>query len=141
MFNFVCCPIFHIGSLIIGLFDDLGWCPILAQPWVTSDTNGFLKKNGTPDGKTNGLGFAISGLIIHTNFSGGKIHKKYFKLFFNLVLMLISVRSYPFLRYYTGPPACPILFCTLLVSTCKALLRETPRAATIGLFYKVLYVV
>jgi hypothetical protein len=43
-FNFVWCPIFQIGSLIIGLFDDLGWCPILAQPWVRSDTNGFLKK-------------------------------------------------------------------------------------------------
>ncbi len=45
--NFVWSPIFHIGSLIIGLFDDLGWCPILAQIWVRSDTNG-LKKNGTP---------------------------------------------------------------------------------------------
>jgi hypothetical protein len=36
------------------------------------------KKNGTPDGKTNGLGFAIRSPIIHTNFSGAKIHKKYF---------------------------------------------------------------
>jgi hypothetical protein len=36
------------------------------------------KKNGTPDGKTNGLGFAISGPIIHTNFSGEKIRKKFF---------------------------------------------------------------
>ena len=35
---------------------------------VRSDTNG-LKKNGTPDSKTNGLGFAISGPIIHTNFN------------------------------------------------------------------------
>jgi hypothetical protein len=76
--NFVWCPIFHIGSLIFSLFDDLGWCPILAQPWVRSDTNGFFKKNGTPDGKTNGLGFAISGPIIHTNFSGEKIRKKFF---------------------------------------------------------------
>ena len=76
--NFIWCPIFHIGSLIIGLFDDLGWCPILAQPWVRSDTNGFLKKNGTPDGKTNSLGFSNSGPIIHTNFSGEKIHKKFF---------------------------------------------------------------
>ncbi len=25
-------------------FDDLGWCPILAQPWVKSDTNGFKEK-------------------------------------------------------------------------------------------------
>jgi hypothetical protein len=32
----------------------------------------WFKKNGTPDGKTNGLGFAISGLIIHKNFSGEK---------------------------------------------------------------------
>jgi len=38
----------------------------------------FKKKNGTPDGKTNGLGFAISGPIIHTNFSGEKIRKKFF---------------------------------------------------------------
>jgi hypothetical protein len=74
--NFIWCPTFHIGSLIIGLFDDLGWCPILAQPWVRLDTNDFLKRNGTPDGKTNGLGFAISGPIIHTNFSGEKIPKK-----------------------------------------------------------------
>ncbi len=58
-----------------------------------------LKKNGTPDGKTNGLGFAISGPIIHTNFSGEKISKKYFELFLILIWMLISVRSYPFLRY------------------------------------------
>jgi hypothetical protein len=36
----------------------------------------FYKKNGTPDGKTNGLGFAISGPIMHTNFSGEKIPKK-----------------------------------------------------------------
>jgi hypothetical protein len=36
------------------------------------------KKNGTPDGKTNGLGSAIRGLIIHTNFSGEKIPQKYF---------------------------------------------------------------
>jgi len=36
-----------------------------------------FKKNGTPDGKTNGLGFAVRGPIIHTNFSGEKIHKKY----------------------------------------------------------------
>ncbi len=71
-------PIFHIKSLIIGLFNDLGWCPILAQPWVRSDTNGFLKKNGTPDDKTNGLGFAIRGPIIHTNFSGERIPQKYF---------------------------------------------------------------
>jgi hypothetical protein len=42
------------------------------------------KKNGTPDGKTNGLGFANSGLIIHTNFSGEKIHK-----FFQVFLILI----------------------------------------------------
>ncbi len=76
--NFVWCLIFHIGSLIIGLFDDLGLCPILAQPWVRSDTNGFIKKNGTPDGKTNGLGFAINGPIIHTNFSGEKIPQKCF---------------------------------------------------------------
>jgi hypothetical protein len=40
----------------------------------------FKKKNGTPDGKTNGLGFAIRGPIIHTNFFGEKIYKKYFKL-------------------------------------------------------------
>jgi hypothetical protein len=37
--NFVWCPIFHIGCLIISIFDDIGWCPILAQPWVRSDTN------------------------------------------------------------------------------------------------------
>ncbi len=51
---------------------DIGWCPILAQPWIRSDTNG-LKKNGTPDGKTNDLGFANSGPITHTNFSSAKI--------------------------------------------------------------------
>jgi hypothetical protein len=83
--NIVWGPISHIGSLIIGLFDDLGWCPILAQPWVRSDTNGFLKKNGIPDGKTNALGFAISGPIIHTNFSVKKIPKKYFELFLILI--------------------------------------------------------
>ncbi len=83
--NFVWCPIFNIGSLIFGLFDNLGWWPILAQPWVRSDTNGFLKENGTPDGKTNGLGFANSGPIIHTNFSGEKIHKTFFSVF--LILM------------------------------------------------------
>jgi hypothetical protein len=77
-FNFIWCLIFHIGSLIIGLFDDLGWCPILAQPWVRSDTNAFFFKNGTPDGKTNSFGFANCGPIIHTNFSGEKIHKKFF---------------------------------------------------------------
>ncbi len=38
--NFVWCPIFHIGCLVISLFDDRGWCPILAQPWVRSDTDG-----------------------------------------------------------------------------------------------------
>jgi hypothetical protein len=43
------------------------------------------KKNGTPDGKTNGLGFAISGPIIHTNCSGQKIPKKYFELFLILI--------------------------------------------------------
>jgi hypothetical protein len=37
----------------------------------------FKKKNGTPDGKTNGLGFANRGPITHTNFSSAKI-KKYF---------------------------------------------------------------
>ena len=83
--NFDWCPIIHIGSLIFGLFDDLGQCPILAQPWVRSDTNGFLKKNGTPDGKTNGLGFGNSGPIIHTNFSGEKIHKKFFSVFLILI--------------------------------------------------------
>jgi hypothetical protein len=31
-------------SLASGLFVDLGWCPILAQPWVKSDTNGFKEK-------------------------------------------------------------------------------------------------
>ncbi len=75
--NIVWCLIFDIGSLIISLSDDLGWCPILAQPWVRSDTNGFFKKYGTPDGNTNGLGFAISSPIIHTNFSGEKIQKKF----------------------------------------------------------------
>jgi hypothetical protein len=44
-----------------------------------------FKKNGTPDGKTNGLSFAISGPIIHTNFSGEKIRKKYFELFLILI--------------------------------------------------------
>jgi hypothetical protein len=78
------CPIFHIGGLIIGLFDDLGWCLILAQPWVRSDING-LKKNGTPDGNTNGLGFANSGLVIHTNFSGENLHKKFFLVFLILI--------------------------------------------------------
>ena len=38
----------------------------------------FFFLNGTPDGKTNGLGFAISGPIIHTNCSGEKIRKKFF---------------------------------------------------------------
>jgi hypothetical protein len=52
-------------------------CPILAQPWVRSDSNVFFI-NAFPDGKTNGFGFAISGPIIHTNFSGEKIHKKFF---------------------------------------------------------------
>jgi hypothetical protein len=59
-------------------FDDIGWCPILAQHWVRSDTDGFFKKNGTPDDKTNGLGFDIRSPIIHTNFFWEKIHKKYF---------------------------------------------------------------
>jgi hypothetical protein len=45
----------------------------------------FKKKNCTPDGKTNGLGFEISGPIIHTNFSGEKIPKTYFELFFILI--------------------------------------------------------
>jgi hypothetical protein len=36
------------------------------------------KKNGTPDDKTNGLGFAIRGPINNTHFSGEKIPKKYF---------------------------------------------------------------
>ncbi len=58
-------------------FYDIGWCPILAQPWVRSDTSGFKKENGTPDGKTNGLGFANIGPIIHTNFSSTKIQQKY----------------------------------------------------------------
>jgi hypothetical protein len=31
------------------------------------------------------LGFAISGPIIHTNFSGEKIPKKYFELFLILI--------------------------------------------------------
>ena len=62
-------------------FDDIGWCPILAQPWVRSDTSGFLKKYGTPDGKTNGLGFANRGPIIHTNFSSAKIQKNTFNYF------------------------------------------------------------
>ncbi len=94
------CPIFHIGSLIIGLFDDLGWCPILAQPWVRSDTNGFYKKKmvRTPDGKSSGLGFAISGPIIHTNFSGEKIPPKYFKIFFNFDL---NVNKCPILPLFT----------------------------------------
>jgi hypothetical protein len=35
----------------------------------------FFLKNGIPDGKTNALGFAISGPIIHTNFSGKKSPK------------------------------------------------------------------
>jgi hypothetical protein len=46
-------------------------------------------KNGTPpatpDGKTNGLGFAIRGPIIHTNFSGEKINKKFFYVFLILL--------------------------------------------------------
>jgi hypothetical protein len=45
----------------------------------------FKKKKDTPDGKTNGLGFAISGHIIHTSFSGEKIPKKYFKIFLILI--------------------------------------------------------
>ena len=73
--------VFHIGCLILSLFDDLRKCPILAQPWERSDTNGFYTKNGTPDGKTNGLFFAIRGPIIHTSFSGEKIPKKYLELF------------------------------------------------------------
>jgi hypothetical protein len=43
------------------------------------------KKNGTPDGKSNGLGFANSGPIIHTNFSGEKVHKKCFSVFLILI--------------------------------------------------------
>jgi hypothetical protein len=45
----------------------------------------FFKKNGIPDGKTNALGFAISGPIIHTSFSGKKIPPKYFELFLILI--------------------------------------------------------
>jgi hypothetical protein len=45
----------------------------------------FKKKNGTPDGKTIGLGFANSGPIIHKNFSSEKIHKKFFSVFLILI--------------------------------------------------------
>jgi hypothetical protein len=37
-----------------------------------------LNKNGTPEGKTKGLGFAMRGPIIHINFSWEKIQTKYF---------------------------------------------------------------
>jgi hypothetical protein len=36
--------------------------------------------DGNPDRKTNGLGFAISGPIIHTNFSGEKNPQKVFSI-------------------------------------------------------------
>jgi len=65
------------GMSNLQLFDNVWWCPILAQPWVRSDTNGFRNKNGTPDGRTNGLGLANRGPIIHTNFSSKKKRKKY----------------------------------------------------------------
>ncbi len=68
----------HVKSNSQFFLDDIGWCPILAQPWVRSDTDGFKKKYGTPDGKTNGLGFAIRGPIIHTNFFGEKFTKNTF---------------------------------------------------------------
>ena len=57
-----------------------------------------LKKNGTPDGKTNGLGFAISGPIIHTNFSGEKIHKKFLLSIFDFDL---NVNKCPILPLFT----------------------------------------
>jgi hypothetical protein len=62
-------------------FDDIGWCPILAQPWVRSDTSGFKKNNGSPDGKTNGLGFANRGPKIHTNIFSAKIQKNTYNYF------------------------------------------------------------
>jgi hypothetical protein len=62
-------------SLIISFFDDIECCSILAQPWLRLDTYGLKKKNVTPDSKTNGLGFAKRGPIIHTNLSGAKIQK------------------------------------------------------------------
>jgi hypothetical protein len=58
----------------------------------------FFKKRGTPDGKTNGLGFAISGPIIHTNISGEKIHKKFLLRIFNFDL---NVNKYPILPLFT----------------------------------------
>jgi hypothetical protein len=42
----------------------------------------FKKNNGTPDGKTNDLGFAIRGSITHTNFSGRKSTKNTSNQFF-----------------------------------------------------------
>ena len=77
--------ILYMASIIYSLYIKLGWCPILAQPWVRSDTDGLKKKNGTPDGKTNGLSFAIRGPIIHTNFSRKKIPKKHLELFLILI--------------------------------------------------------
>jgi hypothetical protein len=45
----------------------------------------MVKKNGTPDGNTNGIDFANRGPINHTNFSSAKIPQKYFKLFLILI--------------------------------------------------------
>jgi hypothetical protein len=45
----------------------------------------FKKKMVPLMAKPMVLGFAISGPIIHTNFSGEKIPKKYFELFLILI--------------------------------------------------------
>jgi hypothetical protein len=74
-----------MGCIIYSFFNKIGWCPILAQPWVRSDNNGFIKKNGTPDDKTIGLDLVISGTIIHTSVPGQKICIKYLELFLILI--------------------------------------------------------
>ncbi len=60
-------------------------CPILAQPWVRSDMDGFLKKYGTSGDKTIGLGLVIRSTIIHKPFSILKIHTKKLEVFLILI--------------------------------------------------------
>jgi hypothetical protein len=57
----------------------------------------FLTKNGTPDGKSSGLGFAIRGPIIHTNFSAEKIPKIYLTIFNSY----LNVKKCPILPLFT----------------------------------------
>jgi len=60
------------------------------------------KKNGTPYGKTNGLGFAISSPIIHTKFSGKKNPQKEKKILTIFNFYLFGFKC-PILPLFTVP--------------------------------------